>query len=278
MDKEKLIEYVKTFPYLYDDSHPNYYNYLVKVNTWEEIADKMQSSALNCKQTWKTLKDSYRRYLKNRRDSESEQPASKIRKFKFMDELSFLLPFMQQATCSNWKDINDDNGENKSDEVEYDDKKDDDHDDKRDKRFDKNDENDDTSEEELYSDNTSEEESCLETVKKENREEINPTITQQTPKTQLKIAKERTQHNKEKYARKREILAKERYEKSIDAFFIGVAPTVKNLSPYYQNLAKKQISSIIFDLEEKHIKQSKPSEQGKRFVRHGLHKNITIKK
>jgi len=42
---------------------------------------------------------------------------------------------------------------------------------------------------------------------------------------------------------------------AIDTFFSSIATTVKNFSPYYQNVAKSQIFNIISDLEMKQIMQ-----------------------
>jgi len=106
-------------------------------------------SATVCKKTWTSLRDSYRRVLKRKRETKSGQAASQNKKWKFEDEMSFLLPFMQERdTYSNLKDVSDDDSEdppNKEPNIdEHDDengRKDDRNDDKRDDQ--NNDKNDD---------------------------------------------------------------------------------------------------------------------------------------
>jgi hypothetical protein len=39
------------------------------------------------------------------------------------------------------------------------------------------------------------------------------------------------------------------YKQPIDAFLEGLAPSLKNLSPYYQHLAKGKIFSVVQELE-----------------------------
>lgn len=45
---------------------------------------------------------------------------------------------------------------------------------------------------------------------------------------------------------------------AIDTFFSSIAAIVKNFSPYFQNIGKSQIFSIITDLEMKQIMQEQP--------------------
>jgi len=75
-----------------------------------------------CKKTWTNLRDSFRRALKKKRETKSGQAASKIKKWKFEDEMSFLLPFMQEReTCTNLKDVSDDDNEHEPNENVYND-------------------------------------------------------------------------------------------------------------------------------------------------------------
>lgn len=127
-------ENVSFFPQLH-------YDYLCFVNFYINIVRLFP--AVVCKKTWANLRDSFRRALKRRRETKSGQTVSKIRKWKFEDEMSFLLPFMQERdTCGNLKDVSDDDNENERNEDninEYDDKNDDREDDRNnDRRDDRN--------------------------------------------------------------------------------------------------------------------------------------------
>ncbi|KAL1493698.1 hypothetical protein ABEB36_009393 [Hypothenemus hampei] len=81
MDSEKLIECVRQHTVLYDLSSPKY----------------MDSARWNTR----SIPDCYRK-SKKRKLTKSGQPASKIVKYKYDDQLSFLIPFLKErSTISN---------------------------------------------------------------------------------------------------------------------------------------------------------------------------------
>lgn len=198
-----------------------------------------------CKKTWTNLRDSFRRALKKKRETKSGQPALKIKKWKFEDEMSFLLPFIQERdTCSNLKDVSED----ELNEDEYNDKNDD-----RDDRNDKADYKD---------DNVDEKESHIEDEKKKKQKEINKKII--TKMTKDKGNRYQTQPEVASAVVMKYLLDKKiakaqitpiQQPSAIDMFFSSIAATVKTFSPYYQNIAKSQIFSIITNLEMKQIMQ-----------------------
>ncbi|XP_071637362.1 uncharacterized protein [Temnothorax longispinosus] len=261
MNQEKLIEMVKSCEPLYVMSHSKYSDNIFKENAWRRIAKEMNQPATACKKTWTNLRDSFRRALKKKRETKSGQAASKIKKWKFEDEMSFLLPFMQERdTCSNLEDVSDDDNEYEPNEDEYDDtnneREDDRNDDRRDDRNDdKDDDKDDNVDEELHAENE----------KKRKQKEINRKII-----TKAKNKENKCQTQPEtasamiikyllkKKTAKAQITPPTQQSNAIDTFFSSIAATVNSFSPYYQNIAKSQIFSIIADLEMKQILQEQP--------------------
>lgn len=217
-----------------------------------------------CKKTWVSLRDSFRRALKKKRETKSGQAASKIKKWKFEDEMSFLLPFMQERdTCSNLKDVSDnDNEDEPNEDDEYDDKNNDRGDDRNDDRgedqnYDRGDDRNDDKHDDK--DDDVDEESHAEDKRKKKQKEINRKMVSNTrnkenrwqkqPETALAMM---MKYLLDKKTAKEQVTP---LPSAIDTFFSSIATTVKNFSPYYQNIAKSQIFSIITDLEMKQIMQ-----------------------
>ncbi|XP_050515031.1 transcription factor Adf-1-like [Diabrotica virgifera virgifera] len=61
---EKLIELVKKYPILYDLSHEDYKNIRKKDKIWDEIGQEMKECREELKRRWRSLRDSYVRYLR----------------------------------------------------------------------------------------------------------------------------------------------------------------------------------------------------------------------
>lgn len=107
-----------------------------------------------------------------------------MKKWKFEDEMSFLLPFMQERdTYNNLKDVSDDDNEDEPNEDEYDDDRNNEREDDRnnDRRDDRNDDKDDDK------DDNVDEELHTEDEKKRKQKEINRKI----------ITKAKNKENKE---------------------------------------------------------------------------------
>ncbi|TGZ49388.1 hypothetical protein DBV15_05003 [Temnothorax longispinosus] len=187
------------------------------------------------------------------------------------DEMSFLLPFMQERdTCSNLEDVSDDNNEDRPNEDEYhdtnneseddrnDDRRDDRNDDRKDDRNDdKDDDKDDNVDKELHAENE----------KKKKQKEINRKIITKAKNKENKCQTQpetgsavMIKYLLEKKTAKAQITppTQQSDANAIDTFFSSIAATVKSFCPYYQNVAKSQIFSIISDLEIKQILQEQP--------------------
>lgn len=211
-----------------------------------------------CKKTWTNLRDSFRRAMKKKRETKSGQAASKIKKWRYEDEMSFLLPFMQERdTCSNLKDVSDDENEDEPNEDENDDRVDNRNDNAEDNRNDKEDDRNDDKDDDKSDDVN--EESHAENEKKKKQKEINRKIITKVARNKGNTQPETASAVMMKYLLDKKTAKAQtppiQQPSAIDSFFSSIAATVKNFSPYYQNIAKSQIFSIITDLEMKQIMQ-----------------------
>lgn len=207
--------------------------------------------------------------MKKKRETKNGQAASKIKKWKFEDEMSFLLPFIQERdTCSNLKDASDDDNESKPNENEYNDKNDDttndrndDIDDEIDDRDGRNDNKDDDKDNDV-----DEMESHTEDEKKKKQNEINRKMITNVAKSKRNRCQTQPEtasavvmkYLLDKKTAKTQIAPRTQQPDATDMFFSSIAATVKTFSPYYQNIAKSQIFSIITDHEMKQITQQQP--------------------
>ncbi|XP_050294868.1 uncharacterized protein LOC126735034 [Anthonomus grandis grandis] len=80
---------------LYDLSDRYYSNHHRKDEIWREIAKKVGEISDVCKETWRKLRDNYRK-AKQLRNTKSGQSAKKIKPKKIEKELAFLNPHLQQ--------------------------------------------------------------------------------------------------------------------------------------------------------------------------------------
>ncbi|XP_045462984.1 uncharacterized protein LOC123672752 isoform X2 [Harmonia axyridis] len=92
MDEEILIKLVRNYPNLYLLSDKNFHNLEMKENSWEEISNELDIPAEDCKKKWKNLKDCYRKARAKRQTKNGDPSESITRKWRYEDEMSFLLP------------------------------------------------------------------------------------------------------------------------------------------------------------------------------------------
>lgn len=196
--------------------------------------------------------------MKKRRETKSGQAALKIKKWKFEEEMSFVVPYMQERdTCTNLIDISDDVNEDGPNEKEYDDKNEEEGDDRSD---DKDDDKDDGIDGEDVN------ESLIEDEKKKKQKEIKRKVITKVARnsgnkcqTQSESASAvMVKYLLEKIIANARITPPTPQPSAIDTFFSSIAATVNNFSPYYQNIAKSQIFSIISELKMKQIMQEQP--------------------
>ncbi|XP_030767181.1 uncharacterized protein LOC115890955 [Sitophilus oryzae] len=100
-DDEKLFVLVEENSVLYDLKHPKYINTQFKEKIWKNIGEQLKQSGADCKARWSNIRDNYRK-SKKRRMTKSGRAAVKTKKYKYEDQLGFLLPYMEErATYSN---------------------------------------------------------------------------------------------------------------------------------------------------------------------------------
>lgn len=148
----------------------------------------------------------------------------------------------ERDTCSNLKDVSDDDNEDESNEEERDDKNDDKGNDRNDDRGDDRNDMDNDKKDDMDVDSQKDE-------KRKKRKEIKRKII--TNMTRNKGKKYQTQPETasamvtkyllDKKASKVQITPPTQQPNATDMFFSSIAATVKNFSPYYQNIAKSQI-------------------------------------
>ncbi|XP_072761189.1 uncharacterized protein [Anoplolepis gracilipes] len=124
MDDEKLIEYVRECEEIYNLFHPQYLNGTLKDKKWSEISNKLEQVFAACKARWNNIRDNFRKSMK-KRVTKSGQAAPKNKKYKYEDQLSFLLPFMKERdTLSNLDNVEknpgdeSDHSENDTEEID----------------------------------------------------------------------------------------------------------------------------------------------------------------
>lgn len=208
-----------------------------------------------CKKRWRNIRDQFKRCL-NKRRTKSGQSVKAMKKYRYEEDLQFLIPYIQdRATISS---IEDDN--------------------------------------ESTTNETEEKEKMNVVVSGETSEQIHestdppPTPLYQPNTTSSRhddsqsasfMNKDKRPHNRINTHNLRSIRSMKRIpqknasntlmrylideEKSrteidpIEAFFLGLIPTIKPFSPYYQHIAKGRFFSVIQELEYEQIRQSHPS-------------------
>ncbi|CAH2268702.1 transcription factor Adf-1-like [Pararge aegeria] len=231
MYDEKLIECVKKYPVLYDMSDPKYLDSKYKISVWTAIASEINETSNACKNRWTNIRDQFKRNL-NKRKTKSGQ-AVYIKKYKYEEELEFLLPHIQNRnTVSN-------EYESVSEESRHD----------------------------IESNETAENDYDVPIVPLTDNRTHNHSTSQSTLQniTQVNASQSRKRHRNHASRSLEQPSAsvsqtimeyiinnnKEKAENlhPIDAFLKGLAPTVKQFSPYYQHLARGRIFQVVQDLE-----------------------------
>lgn len=89
-EEEKLIEFIKTQPCIYDVSSHQYKDRVLKHKSWEEIAKNMSKKVDDCKKKWKNIKDYYDRSKKKMPTGSGTNPnqAKRMELLSFLDSFS----------------------------------------------------------------------------------------------------------------------------------------------------------------------------------------------
>ncbi|XP_055919169.1 uncharacterized protein LOC129951166 [Eupeodes corollae] len=88
--EEKLIAAIEKHSCLYDKNAVNYRKKSIKQNAWEEVAADVRSNVKECKYRWRSLRDRYVREIRENSNC----------KWKYMNRLSFLNPYLRNSNIS----------------------------------------------------------------------------------------------------------------------------------------------------------------------------------
>lgn len=168
---------------------------------------------VSCKRRWVNIRDQFKKSL-NRRKTKSGQAAdSNVKKYKYEEVLQFLTPHIhERSTISSIQQPS----ENDSDMV--------------------------TSQVTASADDETREEISASNRNADIHQPENPRKKRKitVPETASSVLMKYIIENNTK---------QNDYKHPIDAFLEGLAPTLKNLPPYYQHLAKGKIFSVVQELE-----------------------------
>ncbi|KAL4715620.1 hypothetical protein ACJJTC_006199 [Scirpophaga incertulas] len=118
MKREKVIEGVRKYPYLYDLSDAKYSDNIKKDEAWKQISITLKQSESECKKHWLNLRESHRRAIEKRK-TKSGQAATTTKKWTFEDEMSFLVPHYRERNTISL--VDDDDGSDVSSFLDNDD-------------------------------------------------------------------------------------------------------------------------------------------------------------
>ena len=92
----KLIEAVKGYIFIYDKSCKLYRNKTAIENAWDDISKTLGIPAAQCISRWQSLRNNYTKALAKDKNIPSGSGGGKKIKFKYMEELGFLRPYLQR--------------------------------------------------------------------------------------------------------------------------------------------------------------------------------------
>lgn len=92
--EERLIEKVSENEALYNTDSPGYRDQRARNSAWREVGRDMNLPASKCREIWSKLRNCYTNALKRRIIAQNGQPLKKYPKWKYADQMSFLVPYM----------------------------------------------------------------------------------------------------------------------------------------------------------------------------------------
>ncbi|XP_023028644.2 uncharacterized protein [Leptinotarsa decemlineata] len=226
MEDEKLIELVRKYEFLYNLQHPKYMDSKKKSRAWAEIAEQLKQPASSCRLKWQGLRDSYRRAL-NKKKRKTGQAAKNIKKWKYEEEMSFVVPFfVERKRLESAQLTSDDEQPDEGDEASQ--------------------MKDDVTtavhmsqiKEEIISTNADAVNDTGSDLSIMNSEVRDQDMRGQTTASAVLIKLLESQNN----------LAPRDHDE-LDHFFLSISGTVKKFSPYLQAVAKNKIFGLVSEME-----------------------------
>lgn len=84
---------IREFPILYDLTHPKYSDAGSKVKAWRRVAERTKEPEAACRKTWSNLREAYRRAIKRRKNAGDQ---ATIRKWRYEEEMAFLSRYYKE--------------------------------------------------------------------------------------------------------------------------------------------------------------------------------------
>ncbi|XP_069698150.1 uncharacterized protein [Periplaneta americana] len=220
---EQLIELVRERPELYDMGSSRYSDNTHKSLVWEDIGNKLNKSAYECKQRWMSLRSKYRRILLKRK-GKNGQTGTVVEKWRLEEHMEFLTSFTRDKTrfsSSQCSDILKDDKKLCSEDVQ--------------------DETGSTIVTNTPSSSLETNSKCDETPAAKQKKILNPKPNETASATLMR------------YILDEKIKEEKLSQDPVELFFKGIAATVKSFTPNDQHQIKKQIYFLVSDMEEKYI-------------------------
>lgn len=95
-DDEKLIEAVKSRPLMYDVDDPQHNSRQMLFKSWREVAQEVGEEVNTVKERWVSMRDYYRKKIRELEKIKSGQLDKKFKKWSLFDKLDFLRPFLRR--------------------------------------------------------------------------------------------------------------------------------------------------------------------------------------
>ncbi|XP_066257551.1 uncharacterized protein [Euwallacea similis] len=223
---EKLIELVRSHEELYNFDDRRYWDNVHKNRLWKEIGEQVNKRGDECKKRWESLRAQYRKICRSR-NTKIGQPAEKFKRWKYEEEMSFILPYTKdkdKLTLVNMDLSSDDsegfteghNMENAPNEM-------------------------DVAQESVSIQPLQVDTSTLKIVKKGQRRKVTGKPAYQPSATSIETA---------------EAGSRPEIKDALDHFFEGIKATVRTFSPMDQLTAKTRIFNIVSEIETEYVFQT----------------------
>ncbi|EAT41492.1 AAEL006871-PA [Aedes aegypti] len=267
---EQLISLVEQNPVLYTQTHPKYMDSKYKQKVWETIGAFVEEDTLACKARWYNIRDNYRKSLRN---NLTRSGSKKAKLYKYTTQLSFLSNYADEVIREH-ATINIDDQETRStlpsptraptpppaEESVEEPTQDSEHEEFLDDIVMKHETN--------YSENEFTKDP-LNTSKPAMPSTVKTAIDNASvsgPQTRIirRIRRPMLEHSESESSERvldllvRKMLTTAENRDPVDAFLAGIAPTLKSLHPYYQNLARSEIFATVQKYELKMLTEPPP--------------------
>lgn len=267
---EQLISLVEQNPVLYTQTHPKYMDSKYKQKVWETIGAFVEEDTLACKARWYNIRDNYRKSLRN---NLTRSGSKKAKLYKYTTQLSFLSNYADEVIREH-ATINIDDQETRStlpsptraptpppaEESVEEPTQDSEHEEFLDDIVMKHETN--------YSENEFTKDP-LNTSKPAMPSTVKTAIDNASvsgPQTRIirRIRRPMLEQSESECSERvldllvRKMLTTAENRDPVDAFLAGIAPTLKSLHPYYQNLARSEIFATVQKYELKMLTEPPP--------------------